>query len=371
MKVPVSAMDAPAPPKGVRAFLAWWTRELAAMVPLALRDRPAYRGGVLLVAMGENAATILLRRRGTWREIGSVDLSGADAAREGAEFGRLLATVRRGRTPVALRLPGGRGFRRVAEYPLSAERDLDAILTHQMDRLTPFTAGQVYFDYRVLERDSRAGRLRVELVAAPRGIVDDALARLGDWNMTADFVDVGEAGDESCGAINLLGHGRAARKVRAGRWRNGALALVNAALIAAVVALPLSERMRTEADMTRQVAAAKIGADKVMGLRDAVERIKVETAILKNKRKETPRAIAVINEITRILPDGTWLDELSLREGVVQVQGFSPQASALIATIEGSAMLTDTRFRAPVTQQASLGVERFHISAGVLWGKEQ
>ena len=67
------------------------------------------------------------------------------------------------------------------DLPLAAAENLREVLTFEMDRQTPFTADQVYFDYQIVQRDNTNGRISVEMTAVHRADVDTAIQRAAAW----------------------------------------------------------------------------------------------------------------------------------------------------------------------------------------------
>ena len=141
------------------------------------------------------------------------------------------------------------------------------------------------------------------------------------------------------------------------------LAVVTACLALALVYLPLARREAAAEALAAQVAAARAEADAAQQLRAAIDRVLVESRFAFQRRRAAPTVLAILDELTRRLPDDTWLFELSLRDREVQISGYSPAASALIGVIEGSPLFEHARFRSPVTQDTRVGGEQFHLSA--------
>jgi general secretion pathway protein L len=80
-----------------------------------------------------------------------------------------------------------------------------------------------------------------------------------------------------------------------------------------------------------------------------------------DEKRRIPTAVEVLDEITRTLPDDTWLLQLVFRDGTLRISGYSENPSALIRLLEQSALLTEVRFSSPVTMDPRLGRERFNI----------
>lgn len=81
--------------------------------------------------------------------------------------------------------------------------------------------------------------------------------------------------------------------------------------------------------------------------------------------------MVALEEITRLIPDHTSLQQLRIREAEIRLSGLSSTASSLIAIIEKSAMFDQARFRSPVTQDVRAEAERFTISANIVAGQSK
>ena len=71
----------------------------------------------------------------------------------------------------------------------------------------------------------------------------------------------------------------------------------------------------------------------------------------------------MINELTQLLPDNTWLSRLIIRNGELQIHGESDAAISIIQLLEDSSMFNDAQFRSPLTQNSITRKDKFHVSA--------
>lgn len=364
MSLTYSDNNAPTLLRSVKDFFAWWRRELVAILPSPLKNGAGQSGRLLMISVDASQAVILHRTKRNWTECGKILLGDErDSQSVGRDVNALIRKVMRSNTPVILRLPARHGLKRILEFPLETEKNLRKILENQMGRVTPYRADEVYFDYRVLERATTRDKLKVELIASPRNVVDAARARLESWGLQAEFLDLGGPEEPAVHIIDLSDRSREREPVRArSRWI-GVLALANLVLVAIVLGMPLIEKAELEAALREQVAALRTQANVAVKLRKDVERVMAETNYLRDRKKSSTRAIVVLNEATKVMPDGTWLEQIKLKNGVVQFYGFSPRAANLIAVTERSSMFQNVQFRAPVTQRGPNGTERFHLSA--------
>ena len=332
------------------------------MVPASLRDKAERPRRALLVHPGGETIRIEALNGFRRRELGAVAAMPAmpDAERRALES--VVSRRRLGRSEIGLALPELRVLHKTLEFPLAAEGDLDAIIANQIDRLTPYRPGQVRYSHRVVSRDHVRRRVGVELAAVALGALEPALARLAAWDLRPSFVWIEAAEDGDAVAIDLRPRGEA-RAARPRLRLIPVLAAANAALLLAAAGLPLWDRHREAARLEEQVAAAKLRADAVLRLRANVEAVRGEIAFLSGRQARLPIMVVALDELTRVVPDGTWIEELRLDQNGLDLRGQSPQASALIGATEASPMFRKVEFRAPVTRQGALGTERFHISA--------
>lgn len=282
-------------------------------------------------------------------------------------------------------IPAGTALRRRVTLPAPAAENLREVLSFEMDRLTPFKAEDVYYDYRVVpERGTGSlttGRaLLVDLVVVCRREVDWALDLIRAAGLKPEWLEVaGWNGEET---INLLPRtgGEADRR----RYRVAAvLAGLALALIAARPSLPLYQQERHLAELDAAVASARTQALEADRLRAGLDAAIHRERHLADLKRRSPASLDILSEVTRLLPDDTWLASLDMRAGALSMSGFSANASSLIALLEASALLEDVQFRSQVSfeQAGSLrggagqdadgdmpggraaSVERFNISA--------
>jgi len=304
------------------------------------------------------------------REVGRLEFKDMDPGAERTAIARLVKGLDPGRMLVLLRLPRRQALRKMLDLPAAAEQNLRQVLAFEMDRQTPFSSDDVYFDFRVREREREARRIGVEMIVLPRAIVDAAVERGRGWGLAPDAVDISGDDADSATPLNVLPE---TQDPRQGRFATGiglALGVVAIALLAAVIYLPL-ERQRLRAEtLEREVAEAKEEAGTSRRLQDEIDRLIKQGRFIVEKKRQQPPFIEILTEVTRLLPDDTWLFRMRFFEGDVQTFGYSPAASPLIGTIEESDLFQDARFRAPMTRDPRVDADRFHIAFQVVGASE-
>jgi general secretion pathway protein L len=270
---------------------------------------------------------------------------------------------------VTLLLPPASVLVKRVTLPLAADENLREVLGFEMDRHTPFLAEQVYYDYRVLSRSAATGSLEVELWVTARDRVDPILDELDGLGLAPDVMGIAHPGSADAlapGRLNLLPPARRPRRSALVRRLNLALGVATLLLLAAVLTQPLLAKRVHLRELERAVAAAQVEAQEVAALRERLERIDASARALVERKRSTPLVADLLDEVTRVLPDDTWLTRFEVSGDEVQLQGESAAAAALIPLLQASPMLADPRFRAPVTQNPREQAERFDLSCRVV-----
>ena len=355
----------------IGGFFAWWFKELAGLVPAPLRG--ALEGSTHAALLDLSGPEIVLSRLsgGGWRELGRVDPRGLNEPAQASAFAGLIKKAKLGELEVVLRLPASMALCKTLSLPLAAEENLRQVLTFEMDRHTPFSADEVYFDYRVRNRDAETGRMEVELVTVPRKVMDERCERAAAWGVVPDVVDIGGedgGGEDASEGINLLPADEGVNGPRRVGSLTLILAAVAAALIAVAVYLPLEAQQREMQAFSAALAKAKAEAGAAMDLRREIDRLVEESQFLVTRKQKSVKATEVLDELTNILPDGTWLRQFKIKDRELRISGFSQAASNLIGLIEQSSMFENARFTSPVTQDRREGLERFNVAADLAQG---
>ncbi len=378
------------PPAASGGFLRWWLDELGAAMPRrrAGAAAPGRRGFLLRPRGGEPEVVEVLRRdrRGP-RPLGALALPPAlpavlgDATAaahaepvlppEGRRLADLLRRRNAGRDPVVLLVGEGRSLLCVDVLPAGAEADLDRIMPHRVELLTPWPPGRVLAGYRVLRRRPD-GDVEVLLAAAPRAAVEPTLARLAAYGIAVDAVDVAGEGGAPAG-LDLLGRRDRGRRGPGVPAKLLAVLLVAALLAAGGLAGRELWQLRGELEAKRQFAAALDGrlAD-LPQLRARIDALRQQAGFVAERQREAPSPLVVLEVLSRILPDSVWLESVALEGRELTLSGYAEDAAEVVPTVESSAHFSGVEFRAPSTRVSVPGqgggnreVERFSLGATV------
>jgi len=354
---------------GLVEFLSWWKSELVAAVPAAWRARLATGGPALVSPSGEDWVA--------WKQAGSVlaesgraRVESLDGAGRRAAFRRLLGEGPGVAPNVWLVLPEAEALRRTVSLPLAAEESLREAVGFELDRFTPFSAEQAWYDCRVLSRDANAHRIEVDLAVTPRAGVEATLARLRELGATV--LGVGLAGDiaPSSAPFNLLPPERRERPAPS-RAALAARVLAGCVVVLALVALvyPLWLKRERVITLLPRLDTAKVGADVAERLGREIEKLATEHNFIVGKKQGSHAVIAIVEDLSKSLPDTTWVQQLDIRSTSkgreVQIAGETGSSSQLVEVIEKSDTLANASFKSPLTKGQTPNTERYLLAAEV------
>ena len=84
-----------------------------------------------------------------------------------------------------------------------------------------------------------------------------------------------------------------------------------------------------------------------------------------DRRLSTPAATGLLAEVTGRLPNDTWLLQMQWHGEELALAGYSPAVATLIEGLKQSPLLSEVRFKLPVTAEPRVQRERLNISAAV------
>lgn len=349
----------------VRQFLDWWVSELKALLPEPVRARVTTGPGTLSVVAQDEELDLWFNGEGGQRRVGALELE-ADPAVARQQLTGLLERLPGDAPEMVLAIPGERVLEHRVLLPDAAAENLRQVLAFEMDRHTPFTAGDVYFDARVVDRHAATGKVAVELVLVRRGDVEALLDQVASRGINLSRMDVldglGEHGPELRG-VNLLPEEHRARRHNIRGYINTGLVVMALALMALIMWKSLANKERGLELLSEQVVLARAEAMEVGAMRDELGNAVAGANFLIDQRSQKPTTIEILRILTELLPDEVWLQRFELQELNVQIQGEAPNASALINMLEESPVFAQAAFRSPVTRNQENDKERFSIAA--------
>jgi general secretion pathway protein L len=339
-----------------QGFARWWLAELQEVVP------PAW----LSWADGDAMPMVMIWRDGETIVCRLTSATGAVETRlpcSGFDVTALAAWLSerglsRDEVIVGPVIAGSSFFLRDLSVPKAALGALPKILEQEVLRRTPFQLSDIWHAATAVAGGTS------DVVAMCHWIIrkdraEVALAELGLKGSDVDFLAASDAKGDIAPVISFRTTGDedppwAARAVR-----------ILAAAALAVVLCGLAAFEWSQASVAAAIETEL--AEARQGAQNGHDGIDPEGRLL--AMKAGAGILEVWDELSRILPDHTFLTEFRMADDKVTLSGFSADAARLVRTIDASAMFSGAALMAAITPDATEHKDRFGISFKVRGGR--
>jgi general secretion pathway protein L len=342
-----------------RDFFAWWIGQLWDLLPERWgRSGSMLEDALVIEPVGPLSREvdhigINLRHHGRETPLGRFSLAADSVAELARPPGKRFV----------LRLRQADVLAKTVTLPIAAENHVRQALAFQMDQETPFTPDELYWSHFIARRDRQGGRLSVRLLLVPRQSLAGLLRALDHAGIVPNRAEIGDGPDQhrilpldsDDGALG------GARR-RALLWPAAALCLL---LAAGTIATPFARQAISLAGVNREISAGRATAAEVEKLRRELDRLSGTIDVVQSERDKAGRPLATLATLTRILPDDTYLTEVTQQQRKVTLSGRSAAAARLIGALSAGEGLRNVAFAAPVTRLDAIRAELFTITAEV------
>lgn len=335
----------------VRLVLANWSRELQTIF------RPVLLGPEhdTVLRILPDQLEVFRRSDGGDEPIGTVPWDGKNARPDMRSLGELLDRPGAGRS-VVVELPAEAVLRPHLTLPRVNRNALLGALSYEVDRLSPIPAAELYFDFVATGTTT----LDIDLRMVRKSVLDKLTTALAAGGLSIQAINFD--GDTRSGDWRRFPVNRSAY-LRRLLLRYRRVALLGLAILFGLAALIATymrglDELSAAADATTE---AGIRAARVEKLQHTID----ETAnglAFAAQQKQAPLLVGILAEVTRILPDGTWVTELTFDGQTVRLVGSSSSASDLIAIIDRSPQFSGAKFEAPLIHDQTNNTDRFDLS---------
>ncbi|HEX3810891.1 MAG TPA: PilN domain-containing protein [Rhizomicrobium sp.] len=343
----------------VSDLIAEWRKELGAFVHEKFSGSFSESAKHVSIYAGDTDVCVNISEGDQVTEIGRVPAQEEGIARA---ISALLSTsdqVSLGTRDVALQFPQTLVLRPRLQLPPASRATQRKAAFYELERLSPISAEQVYFDLVPVDNGRAAKKSEFELRIIKRATVDHAVAYCRSAGL-------------SIGSIGFEGDAREADRryfpVDTGAflrlsWRRFSVVFLAALALFLLLAVLLAVYLRGAEQTDLLIAQAETASERAAVVHHLKRDIKNVRAQIEfpSGQKRAPLIVSILSELTHVLPDGTWLTEFSINGNKVHIQGFSKTASDIVGAIDKSPNFANAQFDASL-QSATDNAEHFDLT---------
>lgn len=245
-------------------------------------------------------------------------------------------------------------LRQQIELPWQAENNLRQAAGFQLDKLTPFSSEQVYFDVIVVNRNKSTKKIVAELLVYPKTSISTYLEELVRLvGVPLDRI----AAQGIPNDVNLLGESKVRFRPNKNVWWVFCLFLCGAVALGS----PLVKKRSYMIEQKRQINALKHEAAGIAQKKLALEKGLKELNFILGKKSTFPPLAEAINELSRVIPDESYVPQLKFKNGLITLKGQGTNVVSLVEKLEASPLVKTAKFSATVNRNARTGLDSFSL----------
>jgi general secretion pathway protein L len=353
-----------------KQFFRWWKKELSFLLPEKIKQLVNEQKGIIIISPKGHQLILTYHYNELSEHLVTLD-------REAKTFtiqGLYDKDERLVKAPIILRLSEQDAIQKVLSLPIAAKENINQVVAYELDRYTPFKAAQVYFAVKTLSGVNEPGQLNVMLVLTTKELLDglyEDIKTMGISPLFVDYEGLPNNIENTDYNYNLLPENLRQKTARLPQLIHYGLISLCCMLLLSIIAMPILFEYQTVERLRIKATSLEKDAKKVKAMQSSIDAVIDETNLLIKEKSATPGVLLMLNTLSTLIKDDTWLSYAQYADGHLQIQGESTTASTLIALLEESELFVNARFGSPVTQDSISKLERFQITVDVAKEKDE
>ncbi|MDA4848843.1 PilN domain-containing protein [Hoeflea poritis] len=270
----------------------------------------------------------------------------------------LVALPRRKRRYIVLLLTGGRFVRRkIADIRLPGSRAC-AMAEIDLAANTPFGKEDVHV---VLPRDNGSSDGTSYFIIR-KDEIDPIAHHLKQNGCTVgSIVFQTDDAEFEAGRSSLVALAGRSLSQRIKRWLKTACAITFLAGAIGTWAIADHRYDRAEQTLNAEIQIAQKAAGKARRDFEAKMTLLETISSLRREKNASGATVLMLEMLSDILPDNSWLSDITIEDGTIVLTGFSTSAEAIVPLLESSGRFADPKFSTPVNKVPGQDFERFTL----------
>ena len=333
-----------------RQFARWWMNELRECSPKVFRRIMQARAETRLFVWSDRGDIVcqLVAPSGVQERRFHVDTP----VRSQLDAWLVETGCDRGAVQIGVALCDDLFFQRDFSLPRSELDALTQILAQEVVHRTPFQLADIWHGVTPESEISGDGVARFRHWIIPRDRAEAEIARLGLPTAEIDFIAARPAAGAPIAVVSLW----ASRQDDPPRVLRATRILAAALLVATMTGLFAFEWWQSSraAWLDDELYEAKQGVQLAQQGAGSPVRLLALKAV--------PGSLAAWDELSRVIPDHTFLTEVRIAAGTITLSGLSSDAARLVRILDGSRLFAGATLVGSITPDAAERRDRFRIS---------
>lgn len=341
---------------GIADFYRWWCQIIGELVRLG-KPRKAR----------QTIATLRMKHNGILVELHSTKKNTKPELANNAQDAVGLLTkkfikIRIAKPMVRLIVEPDRYLKRHLSNLKLPQSKLSAMASLDMQSATPFRSDDVFL---ICDGDGQITKGSGYIIVK-KTILEPLLEQLKNAGIHVENLEFADSANAICPKADTI-----KQLFTASKWRILQSRLTGFAFALIVAGLVFSAShahwryYKAEKSLDNLIAAGRVEAEKVRTLISSRNQKIHQLISVRNEKKDAVPLVSILEEMSRIIPDSTWLTDIQIDNGKIQFSGFSKSAAALIPLLEDSNLFKAPTFKSPVVRVNTQAGERFTISMQV------
>ncbi|MEP3243988.1 MAG: PilN domain-containing protein [Sneathiella sp.] len=248
------------------------------------------------------------------------------------------------------------------DLPRSAQGShLGGIVQNQIQKITPFRAEEVFYDYKQVFTKETDGNITIEIAILHQkfehsyreqcsriGILPDSLyfsdtEKLKDHDFT---FKTNSSPKQSSKALSIV------KKI---------LSVLLVMLISIMLVQPLISQKNTIAEHQQTVESYRKKIKVKATIASKIAALSTPHNFAIDTKKNRPPNFILLAELSKIIPPHSWVFQFQRNASAINIQGISSNTSEIIKHIENSKYFQNVALESGIIRKAGSSKERFHL----------
>lgn len=328
-------------------FMLWWLSELSDMVPAPIKQKLTAPTTKTIIKFKNGQASAIGYEKGEPISLPN-DLASHNAQTSPSRQSAHIA------------LPIEEVFVGHFEVPALAQTKLHQAVSYEIERRSPFHARDALFDFSVSARHDD-GSITIEWATIPLALSDEIEGMVRNMGYLPLSIGVSSENPEKFKYVFAKYRLPLSCRIR----KSALVAIASFLFLFCATALAFVIRSEHITQAGHEATALKAEAIKAENSKMNAQKTIKAIAEISNRIDQT-QSIDILREVTKTLPEDSWIVEFNLNGDQLKLIGYSSSAASLIEKFSAVSLFEHPRFLAPIIPQINAkGIsngERFELA---------